>query len=56
MRCEMCGRNTFDFGEYRWFKYDNGERFRAYCCPGCLIQHDVLTSEKNDMPTPTVKK
>jgi hypothetical protein len=43
--CSMCGRHTSHF-EMRWYKYDNGERFREAVCMPCADLHGRLVKEK----------
>ena len=39
--CYMCGKRDLKL-VYRWYKYDNGEQFRAPVCPGCSALHQSL--------------
>jgi len=38
--CQMCGKGVPFF--FRWYKYDNGEQFRARVCKKCADLHDRL--------------
>jgi len=42
--CELCG--TTSASTHRWYKYDNGEQFRAYVCRLCAARHDLYAEAK----------
>ena len=44
MTCEMCGKES-PLMTNRWYKYDNGEQFRAIVCLACARLHDRLTDK-----------
>lgn len=43
--CEMCGKDIGEY-RYRWYEYDNGEKFRALVCFACAWIHDSLVQSE----------
>lgn len=41
MICQMCGWKTSEY-QMRWYKYDNGEQFKAAVCNNCADLHARL--------------
>ena len=42
--CALCGSNATLV--YRWYRYDQGEQFRAPVCAGCADLHSSLVEGK----------
>ena len=43
-KCEMCGKDAEVV--YVWYRYDQGEQFRAPVCAGCAELHSSLVKGK----------
>ena len=43
-KCQMCGKDADEV--YRWYRYDQGEQFRAPVCAECAELHSRLVGGK----------